>query len=86
MIKTTKKINLNQLDKELGSFGLDADWTDEEETIIKVSDESPITDEQLKSAIDVHIPIDDKAKAKAEKAAILDRLGLTEDELKTILG
>ena len=27
-----------------------------------------------------------KAKAEADKAAILTRLGLTEDELKTILG
>jgi hypothetical protein len=27
-----------------------------------------------------------KAKAEAEKAALLVRLGLTEDELKTILG
>ena len=27
-----------------------------------------------------------KAKAEAEKAALLARLGLTEDELKTILG
>jgi gamma-glutamyl phosphate reductase len=27
-----------------------------------------------------------KAKAEADKAALLERLGLTEDELKTILG
>ena len=27
-----------------------------------------------------------KAKAEADKAALLTRLGLTEDELKTILG
>jgi hypothetical protein len=27
-----------------------------------------------------------KAKAAADKAALLERLGLTEDELKTILG
>jgi hypothetical protein len=27
-----------------------------------------------------------KAKAQADKAALLSRLGLTEDELKTILG
>lgn len=27
-----------------------------------------------------------KAKAAADKTALLDRLGLTEDELKTILG
>ena len=29
---------------------------------------------------------DAKAKAEADKAALLARLGLTEDELKTILG
>jgi len=28
----------------------------------------------------------EKAKAEADKAALLTRLGLTEDELKTILG
>jgi predicted Ser/Thr protein kinase len=30
--------------------------------------------------------IEAKAKAEADKAALLARLGLTEDELKTILG
>jgi hypothetical protein len=29
---------------------------------------------------------DAKEKAESDKAALLDRLGLTEDELKTILG
>ena len=32
------------------------------------------------------VAIEAKAKAEADKAALLARLGLTEDELKTILG
>ena len=32
------------------------------------------------------LAVEAKAKAEADKAALLARLGLTEDELKTILG
>ena len=35
---------------------------------------------------DAKIQAEAKAKAEADKAALLARLGLTEDELKTILG
>ena len=34
----------------------------------------------------IKIAAEAKAKAEADKAALLARLGLTEDELKTILG
>ena len=48
------------------------------------------TKEETKTRLDAEKAIqayaDAQAKAEAEKAAILSRLGLTEDELKTILG
>lgn len=48
------------------------------------------TKEETKARLDAEKAIQDyadaQAKAEAEKAAILSRLGLTEDELKTILG
>lgn len=39
-----------------------------------------------KDAADSKLRQELKAKAEADKAALLARLGLTEDELKTILG
>jgi hypothetical protein len=48
------------------------------------------TKEETKARLDAEKAIQDyadaQAKAEAEKAVILSRLGLTEDELKTILG
>ena len=48
------------------------------------------TEAEAKARIDAENALkayaDAQAKAEADKAAILARLGLTEDELKTILG
>jgi hypothetical protein len=87
MIKINKKINLAQLDQELNGKGLNG-TLDENNQIIEVTpaDNNDATEAQLKAAIAAHIAIDEaKAKATA-KAAILDRIGLTADELQTILG
>lgn len=43
--------------------------------------EQYLTDQTTQKAVDAV-----KAQAAADKAALLNRLGLTEDELKTILG
>ena len=56
--------------------------------------EIPLTDKEIKEiekrqtaeAKEQKIIADARAKAEADKAALLARLGLTEDELKTILG
>jgi hypothetical protein len=56
--------------------------------------EIPLTDKEIKeieklrsATAKAQITANEaKAKAEAEKAALLVRLGLTEDELKTILG
>lgn len=86
MAITSKKINLEQLDKELGGKGLNGDFTDPSKKIILPTELSDVTEDELKAAIAAHVAIDPKAKAEADKAALLARLGLTEDELKTILG
>jgi hypothetical protein len=56
--------------------------------------EIPLTDKEIKELDKVRaahekvqaLAAEAKAKAEAEKSALLARLGLTEDELKTILG
>ena len=86
MAITSKEINLEQLDAELGSKGLVADFNDSKKKIILPVDGSDLTEDELKAGIAAHVAIDLKAKAQAEKAALLARLGLTEAELQTILG
>jgi len=57
-----------------------------EETIIEREE----TEAEVKARLDAEnalkVYAEAQAKAEADKAAILARLGLTEDELKTILG
>jgi hypothetical protein len=85
MAITSKEINLSQLDKELGCQGLIGDFNDPENKIIKPADNSTITENELKSAIDVHVAFDEvKANAKA-KADLLLRLGISEEEVKLLL-
>jgi hypothetical protein len=86
MAITSKEINLEQLDKELGSKGLIADFNDSKKKVILPAENSNVTEDELKAAINAHVAFDAKAKSEADKAALLARLGLTEDELKTILG
>ncbi len=86
MATTSKEINLLQLDKELGAKGLIGDFTDPKKKVILPAENSDLTEDELNAGIDAHVATDPKAKAEADKAALLARLGLTEDELKTILG
>jgi len=86
MVTTLKEINLAQLDKELGSQGLCADFNDPNNKIIIVADNSTVTEAQLNAAITAHIAIDElDAKAEA-KAALLTRLGITAEEATLLLG
>jgi hypothetical protein len=86
MVKTNKKINLAQLDVELGLTGLSMSTLKDEHTITPVSDK--ITLAQLEAAIFAHIaqPYEaDKAEAaKAAAQAKLAALGLTTDDLKAL--
>jgi len=85
MTITSKEINLSQLDKELGGHGLIADFNDPSKKLVLPADNSPITEAELKSAIDKHVAIDDGAVIATARAAILDRLGLTAEEAKILL-
>jgi hypothetical protein len=55
MAITSKKINLQQLDEELGSNGLVANFEDESNKIIKPADNSKVTEKQLEDAIGAHV-------------------------------
>lgn len=86
MIKVTKQINLEQLDKEINGLGLIAEL-DENKKIVSVglAENNNATEEQLKSAIDAHIAIDEeKIKAQA-KADLLAKLGISEEEARLLL-
>ena len=82
-----KKINLAQLDQELNGKGLNA-IHDNNGNIIEVAlaDNNDATEAQLKSVIAAHVAVDQVEAKEVAKAAILDRIGLTADELQTILG
>ena len=85
MAITSKEINLQQLDKELGGQGLLGDFNNPKEKLILPSENSNVTDEQLEAAIVAHIAVDDNAVREADKAALLAKLGITADEAKLLL-
>jgi len=86
MAITNKEINLSQLDKELGGQGLIGDFNDPSKKLVLPSENSTITEAQLKSAIEAHQAIDEAAITATDKAALLARLGITADEAKLLLG
>jgi hypothetical protein len=73
MTKTTKRQMVRIHNVETNEI-IDREMNDEEFAQWEV-------DQAIQAAADAA-----KAKAEADKAALLARLGLTEDELKTILG
>jgi len=85
MAITSKEINLVQLDAELDNKGLVADFNDPKKKVILVADDSDVTEEELDAAITAHKAVDEEAIKAAEKKAILERLGITEDEAKLLL-
>ena len=86
MAITSKEINLKQLDQELGSQGLCADFNDSKKKLIVPAENSTVTEDELKAAIQAHIAIDETVAKATARQAILDRLGLTADEAALILG
>jgi hypothetical protein len=86
MAITSKEINLAQLDNELGGQGLIANFEDLNNKIIKPADNSTVTEEELEAGIAAHIAIDEVAVKAAQKAALLERLGITEAEARLLLG
>jgi hypothetical protein len=86
MIKTTKKINLAQLDKEYNGEGLIGTLDNNGNTIeIGLAENNSGNEEELKAVLDNHIAIDEQAIRDAEKSALLVKLGITADEAKLLL-
>jgi hypothetical protein len=89
MAITSKKINLVQLDKELGGQGLCANFTDTKKKIIVPAENSTITEDQLKTAIDSHVasPTEEEiVKLNREQGlAKLKELGFTDDQISALL-
>lgn len=83
MAITNKEINLSQLDRELGSQGLIADFNDLDKKLIKPADNSTVTEAELKTAIEAHIALPDPEPTVEEKLA---SVGLNLGDLKTALG
>ena len=86
MAITSKEINLGQLSDELGGKGLIADFNDPKKKVILPADGVELTESELADAIKNHIAIDDNAVRENKRQAILDRLGITADEAKLLLG
>ena len=86
MAITSKEINLAQLSKELGGKGLIADFNDLDNKLILPADGVTLTEKQLSDAIKAHIAVDEQAAKAEQKAALLERLGITEEEAQLLLG
>jgi hypothetical protein len=87
MIKVNKMINLHQLDQEFNGKGLIANH-DETGKIVEVgladNNDGELSD--LEIAIEKHKAVDETAIRKAARQALLDKLGITADEAKLLLG
>lgn len=84
-VQTNKKINLTQLDKELGGFGLCMNEENPEAVIVATAEGNSISEKELKDGIAAHIAIDLEAEKIQARKAILDKLGITEDEARILL-
>jgi len=89
MATTNKVINLGQLNHELGSEGLVADFNDPNNQIIKPADNSTITEKELEDAIAAHIagPTEEEIKIlnRQQGIAKLKELGFTDDQITALL-
>jgi hypothetical protein len=83
MATTSKEINIDQLSEELGSKGLVFNLTDPKNKIILPAENSDLTEEEIKSAIDAHIALPPAEPTIAQK---LSSVGLNIDDLKSALG
>lgn len=89
MAITSKKINLAQLDKELGGKGLIADFNDDKKKLILPADNSDVNEEQLEAAIEAHIaeptPSEIREFNREQGIAKLKELGFTDDQITALL-
>ncbi len=89
MAITSKEINLEQLDNELGSQGLVADFNDVNNKIIKPADDSIVTEAELEAAIEAHIagPTQEEVKVLNRQQGIikLNELGFANEQITALL-
>jgi hypothetical protein len=89
MATTSKEINLEQLDQELGNQGLCCDFNDPKKKIIIPADNSTVTEEELEAAIEAHIagPTEEEVRMlnRQEGLAKLKELGFTDDQITALL-
>jgi len=89
MATTSKKINLDQLDAELGNQGLCSDFNDDKKKIIIPADNSTITEAQLEAAIKAHVALPSNEEIRVlnreQGIAKLKELGLTDDQITALL-
>jgi len=89
MATTSKEINLQQLDQELGGQGLCADFNDPKKKLIVPADNSTITEDELKAAIAVHVAQPDELQVyqlnREQGLAKLKELGFTDDQISALL-
>jgi hypothetical protein len=89
MTITSKEINLDQLDQELGGEGLCADFNDPKKKVIVPADNSKITEAELEAAIKAHVakPTHDQiTKLNREQGMEkLKELGFTDDQISALL-
>lgn len=87
---TNKKINLTQLDQELGGYGLSSSPLENGELLVVVVEHSPITENELADAIEKHVagPTEIEIKMANRQQGIdkLKELGLTDDQISALLG
>jgi replication initiation and membrane attachment protein DnaB len=90
MATTSKEINLSQLDKELGSQGLCADFNDPKKKIIIPAENSNVTEDELKAAIANHVAQPDEVQIRQlnrEQGLVkLKELGFTDDQIAALIG
>jgi hypothetical protein len=89
MAITSKKINLAQLDNELGNHGLIADFNDEKKKVIEAAENSAITEEEIEAAIAIHIAQPDEFEVRQlnreQGLAKLKELGFTDNQIAALL-
>jgi hypothetical protein len=89
MAITSKEINFEQLDQELGGQGLSGNFTDPNNKIIKPADNSTITEAQLEIAIAAHIASPTQEQIiqlnREQGLAKLKELGFTDDQITALL-
>ena len=89
MAITNKKINLVQLDQELGSQGLIADFNDPDNKLIKAADNADYTEAQIEAAIAAHIAGTTQQEIYAlnreQGIEKMRKLGFTEDQITALI-